>query len=97
VLFQAQQDHASELVIEPSMGTRSPIRYKVAGSWYELSPPPAHILPGVRAEVGHLAGFPDGAFPKQGVIDVPFSGVRLQWRASTDDDDAECVLMPLQK
>jgi hypothetical protein len=94
VLFQAQQDHASELVIDPVIGTKSPIRYKVGSNWYDFSLPPVHIIPGVRADVGRLAGFTDGAFPKEGIIDVPFSGVRLHWRACQAAEDAECVLAP---
>ena len=79
VLFQAQQDHATELVIAPPSGTRSPIRYKLGDAWHDMSPPPADILPGVMAELGRLAAFTKRPFPKEGLIDVPFSGVRLRW------------------
>ncbi len=97
VLFQAQEDGATELVIAPSAATRPPIRSKVSGKWYDLSPPPSHILPGVIAELQRLAAFPDGAYPKEGTIDVPFSGLRLQWRVRMTSEDGECILTPVRE
>jgi type II secretory ATPase GspE/PulE/Tfp pilus assembly ATPase PilB-like protein len=93
VLFQAQQDRATELVIVPTTG--GGIRYKVDGTWRDFSPPPAHILPGVVAELGRLAGLPEDAFPQQGIIDMAFSGVRLRWRLQMQSAEAECVLTPI--
>ena len=49
VLLQAQQDHATELVVAPATMT-APIGYKVEGTWYDMSPPPADMLPGIVAE-----------------------------------------------
>ena len=57
VLFQAQQDRARELTIGLSSGSQPPIRYKVGDAWYDMSPPPAHIMPNVIAELGRLAAF----------------------------------------
>ena len=97
VLFQAQQDHATELTIGPASGGRPPIRYKVGGTWYDMSPPPAHIIPGVVAELGRLAAFANRPFPKEGLIDVPFGSVRLRWVIRSTSADGDCVLTPIEQ
>src|SRR5258708_2545544 len=97
VLFQAQQDHATELVIAPTIRERPPITYKVEGAWHDMSPPPAHILPGVVAELGRLAAFAKRPFPKEGLIDVAFSGVRLRWVVRVTSPNADCILTPIEQ
>jgi hypothetical protein len=96
VLFQAQQDHAAELTIAPAIGARPPIRYKVGDTWYDMSPPPADILPDVIAELGRLAAFTKRPFPKEGIIDVPFGRLRLQWVIRMESADADCILTPIE-
>ena len=95
VLFQAQQDHATELTIGVASRRRSAIRYKVGGTWYDMSPPPAHILPGVVAELERLADFANQPYPKQGLIDVACGGSRLRWTIRMTSADAECLLTPV--
>jgi hypothetical protein len=95
VLLQAQQDHATELTIPPAGGAPAPIRYKVRGEWYDLSPPPEHILPGVVAALSELAGLTDKPFPREGLIDVPFGGRHLRYAIRMASPDAECVLTPI--
>ena len=97
LLFQAQQDHATELTIAPASGERPPIRYKVGNAWHDLSPPPAQILPGVVAELDQLAAFARRPFPKEGLIDVAYSGVRLRWIIRRASADADCVLTPVEE
>ncbi len=97
LLFQAQQDHATELAVSPTHRDPSPIRYKVDGSWYHFSSPPAHVLPGVVAELGRLAAFTKRPFPKEGLIDVPYSGVRLLWVLRMTSPEEECVLTPVEQ
>jgi hypothetical protein len=36
ILFQAQQDHATEVVVRSSPGTGAAVRYKVADAWHEV-------------------------------------------------------------
>ena len=96
VLFQAQQDHATELAIAPAISGRPPIRYKVGDNWHDMSPPPAHILPGVVAELGRLAAFAQRPFPKEGLVDVPYAGVRLRWILRMTSTDADCILTPIE-
>ena len=97
VLFQAQQDRASELVLASSESEGAPIKYKVGDTWYDMSPPPLHILRGVWMILERLAGFADGTFPKKGTIDVEFSGVRLEWRIEMAGPGTACVLTPLRE
>ena len=97
VLFQAQQDHATELVIGTATSGRPPIRYKVEGTWHDWSPPPASIMPGVVAELGRLAAFSQRPFPKEDLIDESFGSVRLRWVPRMASADAECVLTPIEQ
>ncbi len=94
LLTLAEEDHASELLVAASAGAGSAIRYEVAGTWYDISPPPLHVLAGLRTELGRLAGFQEAAFPKEGLIDMAYSGLRLRWRARLAAADADYVLTP---
>ncbi len=96
VLFQAQQDHATELTIAAASGAQPPIRYKVGDTWHDMSPPPANILPDVIAELGRLAGFTKRPFPKEGIIDVPFGSLRLHWVIRMESANADCILTSIE-
>ena len=93
ILFQAQQDQASELVIASSLAADSPVRCKVGNAWHDFAPPPAHIMPNLVAELGRLASLPDGPFPKEGIINVPFAGVQLSWKLRMASAES-CELTP---
>jgi hypothetical protein len=97
VLFQAQQDHATELVLgATSASGDTPIRYKVEGAWYDMSPFPSHIRPDVIAELARMARLPVGQFPNEGVLDVTFGDVRLRWTVGMTTADGECMLVRVQ-
>jgi hypothetical protein len=96
VLFQAQQDHATELTIAPASGAGPAIRYKVGDTWYDMSPPPDHILPDVIAELGRLAAFTKRPFPKEGIIDEQFGSVRLHWVLRMESAESACVLTAIE-
>ena len=96
VLFQAQQDHATEMVVEPTISERSPIRYKVEGTWYDLAPPPPHILAGVVAELERLGQLGEGEFPREGIIDVRLGAGRLHWRIRMTTAEAGYILVPIE-
>src|SRR5881396_3268926 len=97
VLFQAQQDHATELKVSPASIGRPPISYKVKGTWHEMSPPPAHIMPGVIAELERLASLSNRPFPREGLIDMPYSGVRLRCAIRMTSAQADCILTPIEQ
>ena len=97
VLFQAQQDNATELVIGvPSASEDTQIRYKVADTWYDMSPFPSHVRPEVIAELARMARFPVGQFPNEGVLDVTFGDVQLRWTVGMTSADGECMLVRVQ-
>ncbi len=94
ILFKAQQDHATELVIGvPSPNGETPIRYKVDGSWYDMAPFPCDVRKELLAELAEMAHLPDGPFPKQGVVDVTLIGVRLYWIVNLTSADGLCTLL----
>ena len=92
VLSQVQKDGATELVIAPAKGKATPIKYKAGGKWYDLAPPPADVRSGVVAELGRLANLHDGAFPKEGVIELQTAGVSSKWQLKAKSAEAEWVL-----
>jgi hypothetical protein len=96
VLFQAHQDRATELVIAPADGGGTTIRYKVNDTWYDMSPFPSHIRPGVVNELERMAHLLDGPFPKEGVIAVAVARMQLKWTVRITGSDADCVLTPVQ-
>jgi hypothetical protein len=97
VLLQAQQDRATELMvgIAPQSGS-TPIGYKVEGTWYDLSPFPSHLRPGVVSELARLAKFPAGQIPGEGVLDESFGDVRLRWIVAMTSAEGECTLVRVQ-
>jgi type II secretory ATPase GspE/PulE/Tfp pilus assembly ATPase PilB-like protein len=97
LLFQVQQDQATELVIGATPATGdTPIRYKVEGTWRDLPPFPSHIRPEVVSELAQMAGFPAGQIPGEGVLDVSFGEVRLRWMVGMTDADGECRLVRVE-
>jgi len=92
VLFQAQQDRASELVIGIASPSGVPIKYKVEDTWHEMPPFPCNIRPGVVAELVRLASFRAGQIPGEGVLDESFSGTGLRWVVAITSAEGECLL-----
>src|SRR5437899_6956367 len=92
VLLQAQSDRASELVISSSSSAGPQLKYKVAETWYDVSPPPPHIIPHVLTELARLAGLRDESLPAEGTIDIPVSGAHLRWKIRLSSTDARCVV-----
>ena len=95
VLFQAQQDQATELIIGVASPSEVPIKYKVEGIWYEMSPFPAHIRGDVVSELVRMAKFHAGHIPGEGVLDERVGDVRLRWIVATMNADGECMLVRL--
>ena len=91
VLFQAQQDRATELIIGPSKGEDTPIRYKVDGTWYEMSPFPSHMRAVVVSEAARFAHMPGGAYPQEGDMAIAFGEFQLKWKVVIKSADGDCV------
>ena len=49
------------------------------------------------AELGRLAAFTGRPFPKEALIDVAFSGIRLRWIIRMTSADSGCVLTPIEQ
>jgi hypothetical protein len=90
ILFEAQKEGARELFIGPASSKGIPIRYKVEGTWYEMHPFPSRIRPAVVAELGSMAGFPEGPFPKEGLLSEVSESVLLQWRIRITEAEGDC-------
>ena len=95
VLSSAQKEQASDLVIGPASGIGTSVRYKIGGAWHNWAPAPGLAWPLVMSELGGLAGIRDAPFPKEGIIYLAYSGVRLRWRVQMKSLDGEGVLQNL--
>ena len=92
ILAGAQRDGAADLVMEPVAGGGSVYRYLGHSS----PPSPSLDWPVVVSELAGLAGIRDAPYPKEGIIYVAYSGVRLRWRLKLVSHDRECVLHNLK-
>jgi len=90
VLAQAQQDNATDLVMAPAADGGTSIRYKIDGAWHNWAPTGLgwSLL---ASELGGLAGVRDAEYPKEGIIYVAYSGVRLRWQIKMRNHSAECT------
>jgi hypothetical protein len=74
-----------------------PIKYRVRGEWYAMTPFPASIRPDVRARLCEMAGIPqDSRFPWEGSIEGDCGGVPLRWRLTITNDTAPLHLTNLR-
>ncbi|MBI3881264.1 MAG: hypothetical protein HY301_14515 [Verrucomicrobia bacterium] len=99
VLWQVQEDRATELVIGVTSAPESgaPITYKVDGVWYEMTPFPLNLRPKIVAELERMAKLStDEKYPKDGVLAEKVAGIWLMWRLVVKEPNAECVLTPVQ-
>ena len=97
VLFGAQRDHATEIIMAPASDGGTAIRSRIDGTWHDWAPVP-EPWPRVAAELQRLAGLGEGPFPKEGMIDVAYSvAIRLRWRIRMTSGDAACILTPIQE
>jgi|SRR5690348_15928476 hypothetical protein len=89
VLAGAQQDDATELVMSPAQDGGTAVRYKVGDAWHAWA---SAGVPwsGLLSEVAGLAGIRDAPFPKEGLIYIAYSGVRLRWKVRLTNEDSAC-------
>jgi hypothetical protein len=93
-LLQAHQDQATELHIGALPVSGFPmIRYKVEGTWYDISTFPSHIRPDVIAELARMAKIPVGLYPMQGVFNVTLRSFRSRWILAITSADESCMLV----
>jgi hypothetical protein len=94
VLSQAQRDRATDLVMGPAADGGTSIRYKIDGVWCDWVPG-GFAWPLVLSELGGLAGIRDEPYPKEGIIYVAYSGVRVRWHIRMTSEKTECFLRDL--
>lgn len=97
VLAQSVKDGATEVAIGAVEGDATPVRYKVKGQWYDMTPPPARLRASIVAEFASLAGLREGSFPKQGTIEAETDKVPSKWKLSAPTADGEWVLARVQE
>ena len=88
IVAGAQRDGASDLVMERAPGGGTIYRYMGHNS----PPNPSLDWPLVVSELAGLAGVRDAPHPKEGIIYVAYSGVRLRWHFKMASQESECVL-----
>lgn len=84
ILFQAIQDHASDVHFEP-FENEFKIRYRVDGALYEMAPPPLHLaLPMIsRVKVMANMNIAERRLPQDGRIQKNIAGRVVDLRVST--------------
>jgi type IV pilus assembly protein PilB len=84
VLYQAVQDRASDIHLEP-FETEFKIRYRVDGALYEMAPPPRHLALPVISRVKVMANLniAERRLPQDGRIQMTVGGKPIDLRVST--------------
>jgi len=84
ILYQAIQDHASDIHFEP-FENEFKIRYRVDGALYEMSPPPRHLALPVISRVKVMANMniAERRLPQDGRIQKNIAGRTVDLRVST--------------
>jgi type II secretory ATPase GspE/PulE/Tfp pilus assembly ATPase PilB-like protein len=99
LLCQAFDDGCTEMVIggDAAAARNSvPIRYKVGGVWYDLSPFPQEMRQRVLDRLWQMAELStEGGFPKQGVFASGIGGRQVEWRLQMQSIDSPMVLTPV--
>ena len=95
LLFHAQQEQATELIIGAALPEGTPIKYKT-GAWYDISPFPSHIRSDVISELIRLAKFPAGEPTGEGVLDLNLLKLRLRWKVFIATENGECKLTRME-
>jgi hypothetical protein len=94
ILSTAQREGAAHVTMGPASDGGTSIRYRIDGAWHNWST--AGIAwPLMVTELEGLAGVGSAAYPKEGVIYVAYSGVRLRWEINLTSQDNGCLLSNL--
>lgn len=94
ILFQAQQDNATELIIEKaSSDGETPVRYKVGQVWHEMPAFPSHIRPNVISQLAVMANLPVGQTTGRGAFALTVGNLRVRWDVEITGRDDECRLV----
>jgi hypothetical protein len=95
VVSSAQRERATDLIIAPANEGGTSVRHKVDSTWQNWAPTPGLDWPLVLSELGGLAGIRDAPYPKEGIIYVAYSGVRVRWQIRMTSENTGCTLHDL--
>jgi hypothetical protein len=94
ILSTAVRDRATEATMGPASDGGTSIRYRIDGVWHAWST--AGIAwPLMVTELEGLAGVRAKPYPKEGIIYVAYSGVRVRWQINLTSKDKSCFLSNL--
>lgn len=96
VLFQAQQDQATELIIGPAQPKGTPIKYKAGGIWQDMGPLSSDIRHDIISELMRLAKFPAGETVGEGVLELTNFKPQLKWKVAIASENGECKLTRIE-
>ena len=91
ILSTAQRERATEVVIGPSTDGKTSIRYRIDAAWHDWNTAGiewSHML----SELEGLANLRNKPYPKEGIIYLAYSGVRLRWEINLVNQDTACFL-----
>lgn len=94
VLSTAQRDRATHTAMGPTAEGGTWVRYRINGTWYDWSTI-GIPWPEMASELEGLAGIRGAAYPKEGIIYVAYSGVRLRWQLNVAETENGCLLSHL--
>ncbi len=94
VLSTAQRDRATEVVMGPAANVGTFVRYRIDAAWHDWSTVGIG-WPVMLSELEGLAGLRGTPYPKQAIIYVAYSGVRLRWQINLTGPDNGCLLSNL--
>ena len=94
VLSTAQRERATDVAMAPATNGGTSIRYRIDTAWHDWST--AGIAwPLMVSELEGLAGIRGAPYPKEGIIYIAYSGVRLRWQINLTSHDDGCLLSNL--
>ena len=94
VLSTAQREQATDVAMGPAANGGTFVRYRIDKAWHGWSAV-GIAWPRMVSELEGLAGIRDAAYPKEGIIYVAYSGVRLRWQVNLTSQDTGCLLSNL--
>ena len=94
ILSTAQRERATDVAMGPAPDGGSFVRYRIDGVWHDWSTV-GIAWPLMVSELEGLAGVRGAQYPKDRIIYIAYSGVRLRWQINLTGQDNGCLLSNL--
>ncbi len=94
ILSTAVRERATEMTMGPTTDGWTAIRYRIDGTWHDWSNAGIE-WPLMLSQLEGLAGVRNAPYPKEGIIYVAYSGVRVRWQINMASQDRDCFLSNL--